>query len=204
MNRRSKYIALTVALLTVLAAIMVTLGGRLGGEDEAGDGLAQTPEPENTAYVTAPEPEAPAPSPPTAPESGGGISAPSAPSPEGTPEPVEISNTHAVVVTAGPGGTVEPRGIVSVADGGSLDFSFTPDAGFEISEVKVDGRAVSSPEGPPKGFTFINVHESHTLYVVFREIEAEPEPEPEATPEGGGDENDSDREMSDDEHIENE
>ncbi len=204
MNRKTKYIMLTVALLTVLAAIVVTLGGRLGGEDEAEASASEdvTPEPENTGYVVEPEPEAPAPSPPSAPEAGGSLSAPSAPGPEGTPEPVQAANTHAVVVTAGPGGAVEPRGIVAVEDGGSLDFSFTPDAGFEISEVKVDGRAVSSPEGPPKGFTFINVRESHTVYVVFREIEAEPEPEPEETPEGG--EDFSDREMTDDEHTENE
>lgn len=195
MNRKSKYIALTVALLTVLAAIVVTLGGRLGGEEEA-EAADRTPEPENTGYVTEPEPLLPAPSPPSAPEAGGALDAPSAPGPEGTPEPVEIANTHAVVVTAGPGGTVEPRGIVAVEDGGSLSFTFTPDAGFEVSEVKVDGRTYDSPEG----FSFSNVHASHTLYVVFREVGAEPEPE--ATPEGG--ENDSDREMTDDGYTENE
>lgn len=200
MNRKSKYIALTVALLTVLAAIVVTLGGRLGGEDEAEADLAETPEPENTGYVIEPEPSVYAPAPPSAPESGGALSAPSAPGPEGTPEPAEVGNTHAVVVTAGPGGTVEPRGIVAVGDGGSVSFTFTPDAGFEVSEVKVDGRAYESPEG----FSFSNVHASHTLYVVFRETVTEPEPE--ETPEGGGisDETTSDRGMTDDEHTENE
>lgn len=200
MNRKSKYIALTVALLTVLAAIVVTLGGRLGGaeENEAGADLAETAEPENTGYVMEPEPSVSAPAPPSAPEAGGALAAPSAPGPEGTPEPVEVGNTHAVVVTAGPGGTVEPRGIVAVGDGGSLSFTFTPDTGFEVSEVKADGRAYESPEG----FSFVNVHESHTLYVVFREIVTEPE----ETPEGGGisDEITSDREMTDDEHTENE
>lgn len=200
MNRKTKYIILTVGLLTVLAAIVVTLGGRLGGEDEAE--AVETPEPESAGYVTGPEPDVTAPAPPSPPEAGGALSAPSAPGPEGTPEPVEVGNTHAVVVTAGPGGSVEPRGIVAVEDGGSLSFTFTPDEGFEVSEVKVDGRAYESPEG----YSFSNVHASHTLYVVFRAVEAEPEPEPEETPDSGGilDDNISDREMTDDEYTENE
>lgn len=194
MNRRTKYIILSVGLLTVLAAIVVTLGGRLGGEDEAE--ASQTPEPEGAGYVAAPEPETRPPAPPSAPEAGGSLAAPSAPGPEGTPEPVEVGSTHAVVVTAGPGGTVEPRGIVAVADGGSVSFSFTPDAGFEVSEVKVDGRAYDSPEG----FSFSNVHASHTLYVVFRAVKAEPE----ETPDTGGEITSEDREMTDDGYTEDE
>lgn len=197
MNRKTKYIILTVALLTVLAAIVVTLGGRLGGEEEAE--AVDTPEPESAGYVTEPEPALPAPEPPSAQESVGSLSAPSAPGPEGTPEPVEVANTHAVVVTAGPGGSVNPRGIVAVEDGGSLSFSFTPDAGFEVAEVKVDGRAIESPAG----YAFSNVHASHTLYVVFREIEAGPEETPEQEPEIP-EENFTDREMTDDEFTENE
>ena len=181
MNQKAKYAILTVALLTVLAAILVSLGGRLAPNG----GSQETAEPVQTSTPT-PEPIPPsAPEPPAAPEgTGAPVTPPSAPVPESTPAP----ESHAIVVTAGPGGTVEPRGLVSVSDGGSVSFTFTPDEGFEVAEVKVDGQAVSSPAG----YVFSSVHESHALYVIFREISGEPEaapepapetPEPEATPE---------------------
>lgn len=177
MNRKTKYIILTVSLLTVLAAIMVSLGGRLAREEEA----EETPGPEPAEYV-ADEPKPEPPAPPSAPEP---AAPPSAPVQESTPEPV--NDIHAVAVTAGPGGKVEPRGLVSVRDGESVSFTFTPDAGYEVAEVKVDGREVASPAG----YLFSNVHDSHTLYVVFRAAETEPEenappeetPAPEDTPE---------------------
>lgn len=175
MNRKSKYIILSAALVTVLAAIVVSLGGRLAPGEEA----EETPSPESAAYVTEGTKSEP-PTPPSAPES---VSAPAAP--PSAPEPAEsgepLNDIHAVAVTAGPGGTVEPRGLVSVRDGESVSFSFTPDAGYEVAEVKVDGRTVASPAG----YLFSNVHDSHTLYVVFRAAETEPEETdpPEETPE---------------------
>lgn len=167
MNRKIKYMLLAVSLLTVLAAILVSMQGRLS------DGGAEpTPEPTPSVEPT------PTPVPPVPPED---VTAPEPPSieppetmePEETPEP----ETYAIVVTAGPNGEVSPRGLVSVKDGGSVSFTFTPDAGYEVAEVKVDGQDVVSPAG----YVFAGVHESHTLYVIFREKPGVPEetPEPE-------------------------
>lgn len=176
MNRKVKYILLTVSLLTVLTAIMVTLKGRL----EHGAAAVETPDPEPVT-VSVPEP----PAPPAPPESlSEPVSPPEPPEPETSARPE--AETHAIVVTSGPGGTVEPRGLVSVNAGESVSFSFTPDRGRQVSEVKVDGQSVDAAAG----YVFSDVRESHTLYVIFREIysapaeppEPEPEPEPEPDP----------------------
>lgn len=80
------------------------------------------------------------------------------------PAPTEEPAVHTISVTAGKGGTVSPRGQVEVTDGGSETFTITPDDGYEIGEVKIDGTDV----GPVESYTFTNVTSDHSIYVVFR------------------------------------
>ena len=69
-----------------------------------------------------------------------------------------------VTATAGDGGTISPFGNVRVREGESLTFTITPDKGYVVSSVKVDGKSV----GAVKSYTIMNIREDHTITVVFR------------------------------------
>lgn len=96
MNRKMKYALLTVALLTVLAAIVVSLGGRL--EQSGGQSTPEPEKPESAA--PAPAPEAPVsetpgyvivttpPSAPVPPDAPAAVDRPEAPPPPPEPEPM--------------------------------------------------------------------------------------------------------------------
>lgn len=95
-------------------------------------------------------------------------------------EPSPSPEAHTITVTAGKGGSISPRGAVSVADGEDQSFTITPEDGYEIREVKVDGTDI----GPVTNYTFNGVGGDHTLYVVFRQkTDVSPSPSP-TPPEG--------------------
>jgi hypothetical protein len=71
--------------------------------------------------------------------------------------------TYTIVASAGAGGSIAPAGSVVVAHGDSASFTMTPDVGFEISDVLVDGSSV----GPLSTYTFSNVTEDHTIECTF-------------------------------------
>ena len=73
------------------------------------------------------------------------------------------SQVHTITASAGKGGTIDPSGTVNVADGKSRTFTITPDAGYFIQEVKVDGES----KGTPSTYTFSNVKEDHNIAVTF-------------------------------------
>ncbi len=50
--------------------------------------------------------------------------------------------THTITATAGAGGVISPEGTVSVKHGGSQTFTITPDDGYEIKDILVDGQSV--------------------------------------------------------------
>ncbi len=91
------------------------------------------------------------------------------------PEP---DPTHTITVIAGRGGSVSPNGQVSVTEGQSQTFTITPDSGYEIREVRVDGENV----GAVSSYTFSNVTESHSIYAVFQAVAETPSPSPSPTP----------------------
>ena len=73
------------------------------------------------------------------------------------------SQIHTITATAGKGGKIDPSGAVQITDGKSRTFTITPDAGYFIQEVKVDGES----KGTPSTYTFSNVKEDHTIAVTF-------------------------------------
>lgn len=86
---------------------------------------------------------------------------------------------YVITVTAGKGGTISPKGIVSVSDGEDQAFTITADDGYEVREVKVDGKDI----GPVASYSFEKVTEDHTLYVVFAKKGAvSPSPSPSPSP----------------------
>lgn len=90
---------------------------------------------------------------------------------------------HEITVTAGKGGSISPKGAVTVEDGADQSFTITADDGYEILEVKVDGTSI----GAVATYSFTKVTEDHTIYVVFKQkaaASASPSasPSPSATP----------------------
>lgn len=73
------------------------------------------------------------------------------------------SQIHTITATAGEGGSIDPSGAVQITDGKSRTFTITPDAGYFIQEVKVDGES----KGTPSTYTFSNVKEDHNIAVTF-------------------------------------
>ncbi len=92
-------------------------------------------------------------------------------------EPSPSPEAHTISVTAGKGGSISPKGAVSVADGEDQTFTITPDTGYEIFEVKVDGTSI----GAPSSYAFTKVTDDHTIYAVFRQTSST-SPTPSATP----------------------
>jgi len=87
------------------------------------------------------------------------------------PHTVAVSfaiNVYEITAVAGYGGAIAPAGAVMVTHGNSQAFTFTPDEGFHIDDVVVDGGSV----GTPAGYTFENVAAAHTLTVTFAAIDA--------------------------------
>jgi hypothetical protein len=70
---------------------------------------------------------------------------------------------YTITATAGSGGSISPSGSVGVAGGNDQAFTITPNAGFAISDVLVDGGSV----GAVSGYTFTNVTANHTIAASF-------------------------------------
>ena len=70
---------------------------------------------------------------------------------------------YTIKATAGAGGSISPSGNVSVRGGRDQAFTITPDKGYAVFNVKIDGRSI----GAVKSYTFENVKRAHTIEVRF-------------------------------------
>ena len=70
---------------------------------------------------------------------------------------------YTIKATAGAGGSISPSGDVSVREGGDQTFTITPDKGYAVANVKIDGKRI----GAVKSYTFENVRRTHTIEVIF-------------------------------------
>ena len=78
---------------------------------------------------------------------------------------------YTIKATAGAGGSISPSGNVSVREGRDQTFTITPDKGYAVSNVKIDGKSI----GAVKSYTFENVKKSHTIEVVFMKANGTPQ-----------------------------
>ena len=78
----------------------------------------------------------------------------------------ESIGTPSITASAGAGGTISPSGAVSVACGADQPFSITPDAGYEVLDVKVDGVSL----GAITSHTFSSVSRDHTIDATFSAV----------------------------------
>ncbi|MEG2138757.1 MAG: S-layer homology domain-containing protein, partial [Oscillospiraceae bacterium] len=84
-----------------------------------------------------------------------------------TSDPNIAPNTYVIIATAGPGGSIAPRGTSRVSRGGNKTYTITPDKGYAISDVLVDG--VSA--GKVSNYTFEKVRARHTIEAHFAPME---------------------------------
>ena len=70
---------------------------------------------------------------------------------------------YTIKATARSGGSISPSGDVSVREGWSQTFTITPDKGYAVANVKIDGKSI----GAVKSYTFENVRRTHTIEVIF-------------------------------------
>jgi hypothetical protein len=73
------------------------------------------------------------------------------------------STTYTIGATAGMGGAISPNGTIQVAENGSKAFIITPDTGYEIRDVLVDGKSV----GKVTEYAFSGISSNHTIEAQF-------------------------------------
>ena len=78
---------------------------------------------------------------------------------------------YTIKATAGTGGSISPTGSVSVREGRDQTFTITPDKGYAVSNVKIDGKSI----GAVKSYTFENVSRTHTIEVIFMKANGNPQ-----------------------------
>jgi uncharacterized repeat protein (TIGR02543 family) len=72
-------------------------------------------------------------------------------------------NTYTITATAGANGSIAPAGVTTVNYGGSQSYTITPDAGYHVANVLVDGSSV----GAVTSYNFTNVSANHTISATF-------------------------------------
>ena len=78
---------------------------------------------------------------------------------------------YTIKATAGAGGAISPSGNVSVREGRDRTFTITPDKGYAVANVKIDGKSI----GAVKSYTFENVRRTHTIEVIFTKANGNPQ-----------------------------
>lgn len=77
-----------------------------------------------------------------------------------------MNQKFTVTATAGVGGSITDEGKTKVKYNDGITYTITPDDGYEIDSVMVDGKYA----GRDNEYTFKRVRENHTIEVRFREI----------------------------------
>ncbi len=80
---------------------------------------------------------------------------------------------YTITATAGTGGSISPTGSVSVREDLDKTFTITPDKGYVIAKVIVDGKSV----GAVKSYTFADVSKKHTIKATFAPADEQRNPQ---------------------------
>ena len=83
---------------------------------------------------------------------------------------VVANGEFTITATADEHGSISPSGTVTVKRDGSQSFTITPDSGYQIADVKVDGKS----EGAVNTYTFTNVTANHTIEATFEKKPTKP------------------------------
>ena len=71
-----------------------------------------------------------------------------------------------ITATATDGGTITPAGVAKVKYDKNITYTITPDNGYMITDVIVDGKSI----GTVSEYTFKRVKDDHTITAIFAEI----------------------------------
>ena len=80
--------------------------------------------------------------------------------------PAPETKEYTIKASAGQNGKISPSGEVKTIEGKQLLFIFTPDSGYRVEDVKVDGESV----GSVLEYTYESVNADSTIEVTFEEI----------------------------------
>jgi hypothetical protein len=72
-------------------------------------------------------------------------------------------NTYTITANAGQNGTISPLGVININYGQDTTFAITPNIGYHVSDVLVDGNLV----GPVSSYTFTDVVSNHSISAGF-------------------------------------
>jgi hypothetical protein len=72
-------------------------------------------------------------------------------------------SVNLITASAGPGGTIDPAGVTSVDAGENQTFIISPDEGYRILDVQVDGVSL----GARSSYTFRNLSANHFIRATF-------------------------------------
>ena len=72
-------------------------------------------------------------------------------------------NSYNITASAGSNGSITPAGATPVTHGGTQSYTITPDSGYRVLNVLVDGAG----QGAITSYTFTNVQAAHTIQVSF-------------------------------------
>ena len=78
---------------------------------------------------------------------------------------------HTIRAISGLNGSISPSGWTSVRHGWDQTFTITPDKGYAVAKVLVDGKSV----GSVKSYTFENVTKDHTIAAIFMKSNCNPQ-----------------------------
>lgn len=70
---------------------------------------------------------------------------------------------HTITASADANGSITPSGATSVVDGANQTFAITPNSGYSVASIKIDGVSVAISNS----YTFSNVTADHTIAVTF-------------------------------------
>ena len=82
-----------------------------------------------------------------------------------------IYNYYTIKAAAGAGGSISPSGNISIREGRNQTFTITPDEGYAVAKVLVDGKSV----GAVTSYTFKDVTKDHTIEAVFMRSNGNPQ-----------------------------
>ncbi|MFC1558813.1 two-component regulator propeller domain-containing protein [candidate division KSB1 bacterium] len=74
-----------------------------------------------------------------------------------------LSSTYTVTASAGTGGSINPSGTLAVPADTTLTFTITPNSGYEIASVLVDGVS----QGAISSYTFSSINTNHIISATF-------------------------------------
>lgn len=77
---------------------------------------------------------------------------------------LELKKEYTITASAGEKGSINPMGKITVLEGNNQSFTITPEMGYEISEVKIDGKTV----GVKNSYTFENIADNHSIQASFK------------------------------------